>query len=206
MERKGIPQRVPVSFPKTRDRTFRKVFPFIDVGRWWWWWWVSNTKTSWKLERVRIEARNIRPSLKRRLEQRGGVSRLKHSARPFPPQLNVYCFVLFRPVAVGGRARHCLTGFYCNMNRETSYRVNPIFLLLPIPKGNRARSWNRRLYYLFLVDPKSIWSIGVVYKTAIFIEQMLYVRKLWKCEHSMWENFNFVKNRSGLTGRKDWKF
>lgn len=63
-------------------RTFRKVFPFIDVGRWWWW--VSNTKTSWKLERVRIEARNIRPSLKRRLEQRGGVSRLKHSPARFP--------------------------------------------------------------------------------------------------------------------------
>lgn len=26
-------------------RTFRKVFPFIDVGRWWW---FSNTKTRWK--------------------------------------------------------------------------------------------------------------------------------------------------------------
>lgn len=62
---------VPESFPIYRRG------PMVVVG-------ISNTKTSWKLERVRIEARNIRPSLKRRLEQRGGVSRLKHSPARFP--------------------------------------------------------------------------------------------------------------------------
>lgn len=42
-------------------------------------------KRGGNLERVRIEARNIRPNLKRRLEQRGGVSRLNHSSAHRPP-------------------------------------------------------------------------------------------------------------------------
>lgn len=121
-KKKGNRNEWPFPFEKggLEARTLRKVFPFIDVGRWWW---FSNTKTSWKLERVRIEARNIRPSLKRRLEQRGGVSEpFKALVRPpLSPQLNVYCFVLFRPVAVGGRARYCLTSFYwLKIWRETS--------------------------------------------------------------------------------------
>lgn len=73
-------ERVAVSFRKRRDRTFRKVFPFIGDGGG-----FRIRKRGGNLERVRIEARNIRPSLKRRLEQRGGVSRLNHSSAHRPP-------------------------------------------------------------------------------------------------------------------------
>lgn len=59
------------------------------------------------------------------------------------------------------------------MKRETSYRVNPIFLLLPIPKGKSAhdRGMDDIIYF------SSTRTFGAAYKTAIF-ELMLYIKKL----------------------------
>lgn len=74
-----------VSFRKRRDRRLERSGKFSHLSTWADGGGFRIPKRGGNLERVRIEARNIRPSLKRRLEQRGGVSRVKHSSvRPFP--------------------------------------------------------------------------------------------------------------------------
>lgn len=91
-------------------RTFRKVFPFIDVGRWWW---FSNTKTRWKPRTSTYRGPKYPSQFKTEARTARGSEPCKALVRPpVSPELNVYCFVLFRPVAVGGRARYCLTSFY----------------------------------------------------------------------------------------------
>lgn len=80
--KKGTANEWPFPFEKggiERSGKFSHLSAWADGGG------FRIRKRGGNLERVRIEARNIRPSLKRRLEQRGGVSRLNHSSAHRPP-------------------------------------------------------------------------------------------------------------------------